>query len=190
MNSIFSSSILPLSNQAEQSCRLTEQQLNSYRGLTAIWLGNVPIWAKDHIIVTKRLEREVHNLKLQGKGETISPQIDQTLTKSLWLVHQLAQKIDQSQFLACLETVAKEQSYADETKLLSYPTPQSGHLPSFRMEWHINLGLMMHLYERTKNPILKKEISFLVLNYLAKAAPINFDSIFDTNIRDILRSVD
>jgi len=73
---------------------------------------------------------------------------------------------------------------AAQGKGFDYPlllTPQScsflSKQPYDKREWTINLLLMMDIYKRTKDLKLKHLVSFLTLNYLAKAAPICFDSM-------------
>lgn len=45
-------------------------------------------------------------------------------------------------------------------------------IPESVLEWHLNFGLLMNVYNKTTDLQLKKKISFLAFNYLAKAAPI------------------
>lgn len=56
------------------------------------------------------------------------------------------------------------------------------------VEWQLNLGLLLNVYERTEDPEMAKTIQFLAIHYLAKAAPIDisqmksgsaFDKAFD-----------
>ena len=50
-------------------------------------------------------------------------------------------------------------------------------LPASQEEWHLNLGLLMNVYNNTQDPSIKKKIEFLAFNYLAKAAPVNINEL-------------
>ncbi|MCC5832287.1 MAG: hypothetical protein JJU12_04510 [Chlamydiales bacterium] len=44
-------------------------------------------------------------------------------------------------------------------------------------EWHLNLGLLIPIYERTQNSELKEKVGFLALQYLGRASQINLSDI-------------
>lgn len=44
-------------------------------------------------------------------------------------------------------------------------------------EWHLNLGLLMPVYDRTEDPELKRRIGFLAIQYLARASHIDLSDL-------------
>lgn len=172
-DSNISSNINLLSQAAEASSTQVKTNLESRWGRLYSWWqyqkGEVPDWVKHHIKITKQLENAVAHLDAQGKA--IPPDIVKALEHSRHYVNETAKIIDAKAFL---ELIRPPEAQIDKHRLLrGGATPIKD--PQF--EWHLNLGLLMGVYKTTEDPQLKKQISFLALNYLAKAAPISIKDI-------------
>jgi hypothetical protein len=155
-----------LAAEANTSIKTSKANLNSTYQKTILWLAqsgaiNVPEWAKDHIIITEKLKEAVHNL--EGYTE-IPKEIKKTLKKSQKIERTLAQTIPPEKFL---ELVQPKGSFIEKNNLL---IGQEGISQSTK-EWHVNLGLIVKAYKNTSDPELRKKLSFMALQYLAKAAP-------------------
>ncbi len=162
--------------------------------------GKIPKWAQHHLSITKQLELAVKELKTlhqaqvsrssleniktpaqleeaiqeaSAQEDIIPQQTLQALQQSQQLVSRLAQKVGYGH-LTSAQTLLNDKAYADETHLLEKQNASSDVSKSqSQREWHVNLGLLMNVYNRTTDPEMKKQVSFLALNYLAKTAPIN-----------------
>lgn len=193
--------IKQLAETVEASDSIVNRKLDSFTGRAVLWLHRtfglaLPKWAHKHMLVTRQLENAVKELRARQQvsipnellldvrtpqnlaealkkaslEEDIPLEILQTLEAAQQTVNKLAISILPK---AMLSPLRQDRTYADQSKLLSGKNPIS----ETRNQWHVNLGLLMNIYKRTSDPELKKKLSFLALNYLAKAAPINIREI-------------
>ncbi len=127
-----------------------------------------------------------HNSLDQMPSTSLSAAVSGTPDQQL-LVSQATRKlfpdsalatVPQRKILGAAQGNACSHQLNQEYPLLLTPTLRSSlsKVPQDKREWYINLFLMMDVYKRTQDPKLQHLISFLVLNYLAKAAPIVIDS--------------
>ncbi len=73
-----------------------------------------------------------------------------------------------------LHEINDEKAYLDSARLLTPLGTNPSPIEKSLVEWEINFGLLYSLHQRTENPDTKKLIQFLITNYLAKAAFLNF----------------
>jgi hypothetical protein len=154
-----------LAAEAQASLKTSKAHLNSTYQKTVLWLAktgaiDVPAWAKDHVIITEKLKEAVQNL--EGYTE-IPKEIKKTLKKSKKMESLLAQIIPPEKFL---ELVQSKGSFSGQDKLLI----GQAEIPPSAKEWRLNLGLIVKVYKVTTDPELRKKLSFMAVQYLAKAA--------------------
>ncbi len=154
-----------LAAEANTSIKTSKAHLNSTYQKTVLWLAktgaiDVPAWAKDHLIITEKLKEAVQNL--EGYTE-IPKEIKKTLKKSKKMESLLAQIIPPEKFL---ELVQSKGSFSGQDKLLI----GQAEIPPSAKEWRLNLGLIVKVYKVTTDPELRKKLSFMAVQYLAKAA--------------------
>lgn len=146
--------------------------------LTHLWIwiqmevGVMPQWAENQIIATKKLEDAIVNC--QKVGIEIPDDVSQDLSECREIVREISDKVDAVAFNELMKI--DRQVVQGSSGLLSGARP-SDKIAEHEFEWHVNFGLMMLAYRRAQSPELKKEINFLILNYLAKAAPISFERL-------------
>ncbi len=167
-----------LASQVDESGAKVRKSLSSIWGRFAIWLeskrGKIPKWAAKHIEMHNQLKKAVNEMKAKGEEDKIPTDVVKTLKESKAVVGKLANKVKYSAFL---KSFLQETASVDQHGLL---TGEKGvKLKKSETEWHLNLGLLMNVHSRTKDSAMKKQIEFLALNYLAKAAPAN---IFATGL--------
>lgn len=193
--------IQALADSAKISDAVARGKLNSYLGRTGLSLktkrGKIPEWAKHHLEITKQLETAVKELNAQTKipkdvlrnvitakqlqkaikkNQAVSPETLEILQQCQETSSDLAEKVNYRGLLEINKALKEDRKYLDPNRLI---TGEKKDIPieNYRMEWHLNLGLLMNVYNRTEDPELKRKLSFLALNYLAKAAPINIREI-------------
>lgn len=71
--------------------------------------------------------------------------------------------------LKLIETI--KQKHFFKSLVSTESQPQINITPSVH-EWHLHLGLLLNVYERSNDPELKEKIEFLIVNFLQKAAPV------------------
>lgn len=178
-NSAEIENLLALQAIAERTSRAVKQPLGSLRGRLARWFSQqteqIPAQVKHHLNATRLLNQAVKTIQNEGKVQIPEPVI-KTLEESIALIRQIAEKIPPVKFTHSL--LDPECSYLDPHRLLlSESTRKAAKLPQTHTEWYLNLGLLMDIYQRSEDPELKKEIGFLAINYLAKAAPYGFEEL-------------
>ena len=195
-------SLQRLVHDVNESDALVRGKLNSYLG-KASWLAKegeeIPSWAEHHILITRQLELAVKELRTlsqakipphilenitttqellkaikdaESENPIISLEILPALKKSQETVNEIAKHVDYGQFLKIFQAPLANKTAVDQNRLL-IGEEGAEKIDKSKTEWHLNLGLLMNVYNRTENLELKKQISFLALNYLAKVAPIN-----------------
>lgn len=198
--------LVKLSKDVEESDAVVKGKMSSFLGKIVLWfafkVGFIPKWAKHHITITKQFDAALKKLKAskhahippevlknaktpsqlaaaiaQAEKDQMPPELLAVLSKSLASVSHLVQKLPMERVIDILESSVGSGKSVDPSKLL-VGSDSSREIPSYREEWHLNLGLLMDVYQKTDDPAVKKQISFLALNYLAKAAPINIREIF------------
>ncbi len=160
-------------NHAESTGEIAKSYIESeYLGRLLTWIqtemGVMPEWASNHIKATKELESILS--EYQKKGEVPPIKLTQSVETSHELVRLLSDKVDKLAFKEAIKNI--QVTTPGSSGLLS--DSSSDAIPKFTLEWQINLGLMLNAYNTAKSDSVKKEIGFLILNYLAKAAPICF----------------
>lgn len=162
-----SSNIDKLVQRAQETQKVVKQKTTSYSGnVYSYYQGTEGVmyeWAKEHIVATNHLKWAIASLEKEGKE--ISPHIYKALEECEKSVKVLAKWVDSSQYLKLI--FAREPNVSPEGLLKGIKK-----IKKEESEWHINLGLLMNAYHETDDPELKKQISFLAIQYLAKAAPI------------------
>lgn len=156
---------------AKKSAFAVHENLSTLSGRMSVWYSGLfeemPEWALNHIVIHKQLEKLV--LKIKDEAE-VPDSIYIVLNSSRDVLSEIANTVNA---FAYRNAIIPESQTVDAHKLLI----AGGSIPLRHEEWHLNLGLLMNVYHKTKNPDLKKQIEFLALNYLAKAAPINFSKM-------------
>lgn len=114
----------------------------------------VPEDVKCFLAATQQLN---HAIQILQETEKIPAKTIKLLDKSQDLVRELSRRIPYPLFLNCLKM--------DQTET---------KIPDSHFEWMLHLGLIMKIYQRVNDPDLKKELGFLAVNYLGKAAPYSF----------------
>lgn len=132
----------------------------------------LPEWAARHIEIHKHLEKAVNDLRAKGEEGQIPEDVVQALKDSKGTMVRIANNVNYSAFL---KAVLPDVATVDQHGMLK--GEKKGKLEPFKTEWQLNLGLLMNVYNRTKDPAMKKQIEFLALNYLAKAAPIDLKEL-------------
>ena len=183
--SLFNSLSLPENNEIENlrqfASQLNTSNENVQKSLTSIsgkfftWLkgrSGTPKWAEKHIEIHKQLASAVKEMEAKGEGDKIPADVIKTLKVSQDTIGKIANKLNYSIFI---QSVFPDISTVDQNRLLK--GDQGQQIKQSQSEWHLNLGLLMSVYNRTQDPSMKKQIEFLALNYLAKAAPIDLDEL-------------
>lgn len=164
-----------LAFEVDQSREQVVGNLASLGSTVSIWWagmhGEMPEWAKNHIQLHREFQNRVNDFSYKSE-EDIPREVLQILDKSDKVVTELAQKVDYSAFLAL---GLEKEGTVDENHLLT--SKKGAKIAHSQKEWHLNLGLLMTLYNKTEDPEMKKLIEFLALNYLAKAAPIDLSQL-------------
>lgn len=169
-----------LRTEAEKTVKAVKKSLGNVKGRLARQVSNpnlrklLPSHVTRHIHVTQQLSHVIRSIQEEGQIQLSKKDI-QLLEESQHLIVQLGQRVHHSQFLQALIPI-HETPFCDQHRLLaSSGSSQAQMIPTSHREWSLHLGLLMRVYQRTKDPQLKKEIGFLAVNYLAKAAPYCFD---------------
>jgi hypothetical protein len=159
------------------TCRTVETNIQGYSS-TYTWMmmqypkTEVPAWAEDHLKAAKEFEKAIAQFHRAGKP--IPRDATEILAKCREVTRSLASRVDAIRFQ---ELVQIDRPTVPGSQGLLTGTPAAGRIVPSGFEWQVNLGLMMNAYHRVQSPELKREIEFLVLNYLAKAAPITLDRL-------------
>ena len=167
---------VPLSNlnevadKADKTAKKADKELKGWLG-RAVHLvtgesDKIPKWALDHISKHNELAKTVKTL--QSKGEPIPKEVLAKFENSKSVLQRIAGRVNQEEFL---KAILPDPSKRIDT--YGFLSGKGGQIPTTLEEWHLNLGLLMNVYNKTDNPQLKNQINFLALHYLAKAAPIN-----------------
>jgi hypothetical protein len=177
-------SIFQAADEANVSKKKIKQNRETYERTAGVWLGKsfdqMPPWAQEHIQLTNQLKDKILKFQLLRKRQ-IPEKILNTLNKCLEISSLLKNK------KIFIPVQYKLKGYVDPFNLLRVEpsSSQTEPLQNFEFEWHLNLGLLMNIYKNTQDAELKKKLSFLALNYLAKAASIyNLEnlSLFNPNL--------
>jgi hypothetical protein len=165
-----------LAADTERSRQKVQTKLGSFKGKRAVWWAGVkhrmPKWAATHIERHKILEKAVNEMRAAGQEEEIPEIAIRSLSESKEVMKKLAKKVDYPSYL---RAISPETTTVDEGRLLTTETGKP--IQKSQSEWHLNLGLLMNAYNQTKDPVIKKKIQFLALNYLAKAAPTDLSGL-------------
>lgn len=146
---------------------------------------NIAIYVARQISATQKLDQAVKHLQKE-RSAPLPETVLTTLQESKQLIRELAHKIRSAEFVDFLHLDA-DYTYVDRHRLLMTASSTSPAISDEHYEWHLQLGLFMNLYVRAANPDIKKEITFLVLNYLAKAAPYAYgDLSLPVDVQDML----
>lgn len=137
----------------------------------------IPGWIKEHFEIISQLKTYIRDMEFSGKP--IDASAVQTLKECESCLSKVVAKVEATRVLGLLQP---KKSTVDSANLLE---GRGREIPAYLKEWHLNLGLLMNLYNRTEDPDLKKQLSFLALNYLAKVAPMSADSTSDSTLFDI-----
>ncbi len=173
--------LMSLIKEVQQSNQIVSSELNSISGTFSLWIQDQfcptpPDWAMNHVKITQLLERSIQELKFTPHG--IPQEAFDALKEGKWGIKQLGLQIDLAKILKCSESEPALPFLANQPALHQLQS-QGPHLElaSCLNEWHLHLGLIMSVYQRTKDEKLKEQIRFLALNYLYKAAPISPNDI-------------
>lgn len=133
-------------------------------------------WAQNQAQMLQELQKAVLQFKEKGP---IPVTITKSLTGSKERFRSFLHQLPVLQIKELLYPAANNGQLIDKNRLLKQPNGAIADrlIPSTQYEWHINLSLLMSVYQKTDNEELKKEISFLAINYLAKVAPFSFEEI-------------
>lgn len=176
-------------SNADNTRNIAKSYLDAYP-LTQFWtwiqmeVGSMPAWAENHIKATKELEQILR--EYQKEGKKIPENLVKTLQTSHEVVGSISEKVDNLAFLQLMKR--ETPTVPGSSGLLSGPQ-KTKEIPKFSTEWQMNLGLMLNAYDLAKTEELKKEIGFLILNYLAKAAPVDLDRIANILPREQLKGL-
>lgn len=154
--------------RAEQTLKETQAWTGTLSGRIYTWFSGsisaeMPDWAREHIVATRELKHVV--TLAERRGEKIPEHIVSLLNACKTEVRNLALLVNNSEYLNLV--LEREPKLSPEGLLVGREK-----IIAHEFEWQLNVGLMMNVYNRTSDPALKKQISFLVVQYLAKAAPI------------------
>ncbi len=136
----------------------------------------IPAYIRKHIQATQQLEQSIREFR-DHQGKDIPQTVNLTFNKAQSLIAQVSRRIHCIEFLQLLVPSNQETSYLDPYHLLLQDSQHKRAVDSSHFEWHLNWGLLRGIYQRTQDAVLKKRLSFLILNYLAKAAPVRFDEL-------------
>jgi hypothetical protein len=126
---------------------------------------------------------------LQARNNVLIPDSFSAFFKK---VEQLRDKAIQIISVETEIALTKNLEFFDENQLMRYAQEDRGFLPLLEggYEWHLNMALLVDVYQNTHRNEIKRKIGFLILNYLSRNAPIKeksstsaFDNmgIFDSN---------
>lgn len=166
--------LLNITTRVRLSNQDVSQRLGSISGKFSLWWarcwGGIPQWAANHVQATRKLERAIYELKSHQPAQVPKESIE-TLQQSRCYVTQLAARVRTAELI---RSITPQLPYVKGQPALYHlePANTSKGIEACRSECHLNLGLLLAVYERTSNKKLKEQISFLALNYLFKAAPI------------------
>lgn len=183
-----------------------KQNIQIFEGYPSDWLDEHADEVKTISILTKKYFQETENLEnlmiaLIKKNKKIPAEFVKSLKKNEELVASLSQRILQAPEIegVAAETFIKKMHHANGiaralTEKMDYShflkTVSSidnldkhglliggDEISKETFQWHLNLGLLMNEYQATKDPEHKKLLGFLAANYLAKASPINLETL-------------
>ncbi len=165
-----------LAGKVDISSANVEKSSSSVMGRFILWLtskqGKMPKWTAKHIEIHKQFEKAVNKIVAKGEGDQIPSDVIKTLETSKEVVRQIANKVNYSAFL---KSILPDTATVDQHGLLTGKKDET--IKQSHTEWQLNLGLLMNAHTRTKDPAVQKQIEFLALNYLAKAAPIDLQEL-------------
>ncbi len=130
----------------------------------------LPKCVAHHIALTAQLQQAVKHYEA-NHSQPIPNKIKQILVRNESLNVQLNKCIPYSKFLECFQQAIRAKSFIDRSH------PSTTPLEKSTFEWHLNLALLMDVYRKTKDENVKKQISFLAANYLAKSAHLSFSNL-------------
>lgn len=164
------SEIKELSREVSESAQQIREKSGSWLGRIAIQYNalfdELPDWIEKHMQLHQQLKEAIDTI---NSKPLLKRHVAKALVESNETIRALANKVSDKDSLALIRSLYTVDQNALLTSSLGKEIKQS------HIEWHLNLGLMMNVYNRTEDPALKKQIEFLALNYLAKAAPIELE---------------
>lgn len=176
-NSPLSKKIESLTKTVAQSSELIKKETGYLEGRLYTFSSKkmkMPKWAEEHILATQELQSAIY--EAEKGGESISKHTFQTLEIAKEIVKKLANMVETSEFINL--TLSREPNLSPESLLKEVTT----QIRREEFEWHLNLGLIMDVYKHTSDQLLKKKLSFLALQYLAKAAPLEREQSLDVSV--------
>lgn len=179
-SSSSSDNLNKLMELADASQKLAEKKLkeNETKNITyyrkIITKEIIPEWAINHHLITAQLDTLIKETQINEMTGTDFSEAKGLLEKCKQLDNEVIANFGQK----ILEISPK--TYMDENKLFTPISDRKHRIPKEHEKWHEHLGLLMNTYFNTKDSRIKKEIEFLVANYLAKAAPPRDDTPIPT----------
>lgn len=133
---------------------------------------------KNHIQIHQILEVALNELYTSDEEVKISEEVVEAFKKSQATVEKItsAQAAHSPKLVKIILQDATP-VVADKNPLV-IPT-QARPIEKHHFEWHLNTALLMDVHKQTSDPALKKQIEFLILNYLTKAATVGVDGNTD-----------
>lgn len=178
----------------EISTTIDEEDANDFLGrrcsVCSKDKAEIPAEIKKFITVTRELEQGLQTLyarrkdereELPEKSQQLFVQLEVQVVKKMKVMDQLVDKVPYEKFL---ELITPKEKLAKGSSALLKSAEEGYTIDPMKKEWHLNFGLLMNVYNQTKDKELKNTVSFLIINYLAKAAPIN---IADLNLDEDLK---
>lgn len=167
-----------LALEFNESSKNVQENLGSLQGRLAIWFtglwDEMPDWAINHIVLYTKLEEAVNKMEASGDLDKVPNEVSIALKSGKDLVRVLANAVSFTVFVNDVLPAINQGRTTDRIDQYGLLSSDSGReIKQSQTEWHLNLGLLMNAYHRTKDPVMKKQIEFLALHYLAKAAPID-----------------
>lgn len=161
--------------------------------LGSLWFigqwDQIPEWGARHIALTRLLERKVRELQSFPETDNTNHSLSvviHTLDEASEMIKRLASKVDAKAFTAAIKRSSFNVKGVPSLLHIG-PYNERRTPPPYTHEWHLNLGLLLAVYQRTQDDALKLKIRFLALNYLFKASPIALrDIAMDQNALDAL----
>ncbi len=164
-----------LTNQLSASASDVEKKLSSRTERFCTWNAKrkkeIPAWCQKHIEIHKSFEKMLGEIRAQGQEVSISPEMMHVYKKSQELLGKLSGVTYYPKFL---ELIQAGKTRDPQSPLMVRPN-QEERIQPHHFQWHLNTALLMDVHKRTSNQALKKQIEFLILNYLAKAASIGVE---------------
>lgn len=169
------SSLSQIAAQASASSNIVEKKTTSFGRSVTNWVNRqnktIPDWCKRHIEIHQLFQKVLRETKLTGEEHTIPSEIMNIYKKSEEALGNITNVTYYPEFLKLINQDRVQDSGSSLSTLIER-SDKTKFIRKNHTEWHLNTALLMDVYKKTANPELKKQIEFLILNYLAKAATV------------------